>query len=171
MTNQTVEMLDLVDKNDQIIGEVEKDLANTDTKYTHREVAIMLVDKDNKILFQKRSATKIVAPNKWIISVAGHVTKGQTADEAAHRELEEELGFDTKLRFLGKTYFAGENETHFTYWFVGEYNGEKIIVDPRETQKYEFLSEAEMDASIKSGNDFSEHIVIEARRYWAGEFK
>lgn len=139
------ELLDLVNANDEIIGSVVRSEANSNKNYMHREIAILLFDSENKILLQKRAATKKVFPNLWVESVAGHVTHGDNPDETAHRELREELGFDTELVFLFKFLHDLEHETHFTYWYAGKYNNEQITLDKNEASDFKFVTKAELN--------------------------
>lgn len=48
----------------------------------------------DKMLYQKRLATKKPWPDKWDISSGGSIIAGETSREGAHRELLEELGID-----------------------------------------------------------------------------
>lgn len=57
----------------------------------HRIVRIMVDDGDGNILLPKRAATKSPYPGHWDSSAAGHVDAGETYEQAALRELEEEL--------------------------------------------------------------------------------
>lgn len=61
--------------------------------YFHNTVHIWIYTADKKILLQKRAPTKKVFPNLWDISVAGHIGAGEIIEEAAIREIEEEIGF------------------------------------------------------------------------------
>ena len=60
--------------------------------YFHATVHIWLYTRDEKVLLQKRAATKKVFPNIWDISVAGHIGAGENILDAAIREIEEEIG-------------------------------------------------------------------------------
>lgn len=154
-TNTPEELLDLVDKDDKIIGTIKKKEANQNPKLLHREVAVIIYDSERKILFQQRSKKKLVNPGVWTESCAGHVPKGITHEKAAHMELKEELGFATKLRFIGKTLASLPNETHFTYWFAGKFpKGVKIKIEPREVDQVKFLSKKELGKLISSGEKY-----------------
>ena len=61
--------------------------------YFHNTVHIWIFTTDEKILLQKRAPTKKVFPNLWDISVAGHIGAGEIIENAAIREIEEEIGF------------------------------------------------------------------------------
>ena len=54
-------------------------------------------ESDWEILVQKRSSTKDSNPGCYDISSAGHISAGQEPDDAAVRELEEELGIKASL--------------------------------------------------------------------------
>ena len=146
------ELLDLVNKKDQIIGKVWKSKANQNPKLIHREIAIIIYNEGGKVLFQKRSKNKKVNPGIWAETVAGHVGKGEKPLKTAHRELNEEVGFDTELKFFEKTLAHAPNETHFTYWFYGKYPRDvKIKLRKEEVEKVAFLSPHELQSLIESG--------------------
>lgn len=146
------ELLDLVNEKDEIIGEVWKSEANQKPNLIHREVAVIIYDDNGKVLFQKRSRFKKVNPGIWAETVAGHVSKGEKPINSAHRELLEELGFDTKLKTFGKTLDHAPKETHFAYWFVGKYpKGIRIKLQKKEVEKVAFLSPEELQNLIRSG--------------------
>lgn len=58
----------------------------------HTTVHIWLFTIDKKLVLQKRARTKKVFPGLWDISVAGHVTAGESILDAAKREVFEEIG-------------------------------------------------------------------------------
>jgi isopentenyl-diphosphate Delta-isomerase len=58
----------------------------------HRTVHVWLINSRNELLIQKRAANKESHPNLWDISCAGHIKSGQTSQDAAICELQEELG-------------------------------------------------------------------------------
>ncbi len=58
----------------------------------HKSAQVWIIDSQNRVLLQRRDERKQTDPGKWDISVAGHVSAGQTVLEAALRETEEELG-------------------------------------------------------------------------------
>jgi len=159
------EILDLVNENDEVIGEVEKSKANNDAGKIHREISVYIFDKDNKMLMGQRSFSKKVYPGVWAESAAGHVDKGEDPEVAAHRELKEEMGFDTELKFIKKVLSRFSNETHFTYCYVGKYNGEKINFQKEEIEAVRFTSRDEYDSLypnpdkyIKEGMEFVKEI-------------
>ena len=71
-------------------------------------VYVALVNSSGEIYVQHRAATKRLWPDRRTISASGHVDPGETFEQAAVREVGEELGVDlseSDLRMLGS--FAG----------------------------------------------------------------
>ncbi|HXY18167.1 MAG TPA: NUDIX domain-containing protein [Candidatus Nitrosopolaris sp.] len=97
-----MEALDLVDESDQVIGRVPIDQAHKEGKL-HREVHVWLYTPKAELIWQCRGASKPMFASLLDATVGGHVTSGQTYEEAAIRELAEETGViaDIKqLRFI-----------------------------------------------------------------------
>jgi isopentenyldiphosphate isomerase len=164
------EILDLVNENDQVIGEVERSVANFDPKKIHREIGILIVDQDDRILAQKRN-TKKEDSNLWIISCAGHVKKAQTPDEAAHSELFEELGFDTDLIFVEKTFETTERESRFNYLYIGEFPRDiEIEFDSSEMSDVRWFSKEELEQALAEGEIFEGKSLDVFNRYWSRAF-
>lgn len=162
------EVLDLVDENDNIVGDVLRQDANSNPKLLHREVAILIYNEKNEILLQKRSMKKLVRPGCWTSAAAGHVEKGSDPLDVAHKELKEELGFDTDLVFVDKMLHKYSHECHFTYWYIGKYTGKEMVIDKDEADVVKFYSPKELD-SLPCGmiNGYNYEFF---RRFWGGVF-
>ncbi|NCN87753.1 MAG: NUDIX domain-containing protein [Candidatus Pacebacteria bacterium] len=161
--NKPEELLDWVDDNDQIIGQIVRKKANSNPKYIHREVGVLIFDQDNRVLLQKRSQYKNVFPGMWSIT-AGHILSGEQPLATAHTELKEELGFDTDLTFLKKELHRYDHESHFMYYYLGRYNGEKLVLEKAEVEKTSFFSKDELEKLIESNklvNKLHLPIIIE----------
>lgn len=67
-------------------------------------VDAIILDKDDRILLEKRSLDMISYPGFWGIP-GGWMEWGETVEDALKREVKEELGINIKvIRFLGKYY-------------------------------------------------------------------
>src|SRR4051812_15803027 len=58
---------------------------------------VYLLNSKGELLVQQRSATANSRPNLLDPSAAGHVEPGQSYEECAHMEMDEEIGVKTKL--------------------------------------------------------------------------
>lgn len=68
-----------------------------------RAVFAFAINSKGEILLQQRSANKKLWPNKWDVTVGGHVESGEFGRQALVRECKEELGIDVNdsdIRFL-----------------------------------------------------------------------
>src|SRR5258706_2215468 len=108
MLDDQKELFIVVDEDDTILEYRTRFDCHHDASLIHRAVGIILFNDKGQILLQKRSMKKDLNPGMFTISASGHVTKGQTYEEAAKRELEEELGIQTPLTFVKK--FLTRNE-------------------------------------------------------------
>jgi hypothetical protein len=84
-------MLEIVDDNDAVIGVRSRDEIHA-LGLRHREVHLWLVTPGNDIIFQRRSPFKDTFPNLMDATVGGHVEVGQTYEQAAIVEAQEEAG-------------------------------------------------------------------------------
>ncbi len=82
--------IDIYDESMNYLGKLEKDIAHK-KGFWHKSVHLWITDGKN-VLLQLRSPEKKYFPNKWDISVAGHVDAGETPLQALQREYQEELG-------------------------------------------------------------------------------
>ncbi len=64
----------------------------------HRACYILVFNSSNELFVQKRTTTKDIYPGYYDIAAGGVVLAGESYDQSARRELEEELGIrDTPL--------------------------------------------------------------------------
>ena len=57
----------------------------------HRAIHVQIFNAAGEVFLQKRSIWKDRSPAKWDSSTAGHVDAGETYEQAARRELREEI--------------------------------------------------------------------------------
>lgn len=91
------ELLDLVNKNDEIIGTIWRSEYNRleaeDLGYI-RAVEMFLINSKNELWIPKRTPHKRIAPNGLDFSVGGHVSSGDTYEETMLKETREELNIE-----------------------------------------------------------------------------
>lgn len=90
------EILDLVDKNDEIIGTLERSKVYAAGLNNFRVINCFIINKKGQIWIPRRTIHKKVFPLCLDVSVGGHVASGETYDEAFARELHEEACLSIK---------------------------------------------------------------------------
>lgn len=113
--NVSEELLPIVDENDEVIGTEKRGIIHAN-RLLHRAVHILMFNREGKLYLQRRSLEKDAAPGKWDSSASGHVDPGESYDESAARELEEELNIHSrpKLEKIAKLPASRRTGMEFT---------------------------------------------------------
>jgi len=100
------EILDIVNDQDEVIGVMTRSQAYAEHKLSSlRAVWFFIKDQQGRLWIPKRSAAKVSSPSFLDGSTVGHVSSGETYEQAMVREVQEELNLDvSKLpyRRIGK---------------------------------------------------------------------
>ncbi|MEU6481817.1 NUDIX domain-containing protein [Streptomyces sp. NPDC047017] len=109
------EILDIVDAEDRVVGRSPRGEAYA-RGLRHRCVFIEARDTAGRLFVHRRTATKLVFPSRYDMFVGGVVGAGESYDDAALREAEEELGVSGLPRpeFLFK--FLYDDGADRTWW-------------------------------------------------------
>lgn len=152
---QIEERVVLVDDLDRELGSEEKISAHMDGGKLHRAFSIFVFDPQGRWLLQKRAAGKYHYAGLWTNTCCSHPRPGEVVEQAAHRRLKEELGFDCPLfeRF-SFIYRAGSKsgliEYEFDHVLTGAYGGQ-VRPDPHEVEHVDWLKPE--DLSVKLAED------------------
>jgi isopentenyl-diphosphate delta-isomerase len=87
------ERFDVVDAEDRVLRSERRAVVHRD-KLMHRAVHVFVFNAAGQLYLQRRSLSKDSAPGKWVSSCSGHVDSGELYDDAARRELREEIGLE-----------------------------------------------------------------------------
>jgi len=172
------EMLILVDREDRPIGSGTK-LHVHQSGALHRAFSILIFDRLGKLLLQRRALDKYHSAGLWSNSCCGHPRPGEDTDAAAHRRLQEEMGFDCGLRkVLALIYHAslsgGLIEHEYDHVYLGRFDGDPNP-DPQEALDWRWSEPAEVLAWMADRpDDFTiwfkrilEHISPVGLGHWA----
>jgi isopentenyldiphosphate isomerase len=106
----STEIVDIVDENNVVVGSLDVDSAHAQ-KLIHRVVGVFVFDTNGNLFLQKGNKYE-----KYDLSVGGHVQKGETYENAARREMLEEIGLSTPLRHIA-TFLPSETKLNH-YWAI-----------------------------------------------------
>lgn len=137
------ELFVVVDKSDHIIDYRSRSECNHDKNLIHRAVYVVLFNNKGQILLQKRSKHKDTSPGFYTASASGHVSRGESYEAAAKRELFEELGIQIDLTYVTKFIQHWATETEMTAIFTGRHNG-PFKIHPKEVEEVEFFTPKEI---------------------------
>lgn len=104
-----MELFDLIDKRDKVIGTTDKPTAHAN-RQLHRVAAVYVFNENNELYIQVHK----LSGGKYDHSVGGHVSKGEDYATAANREANEELGIKQPLTYLSTFY---SNEGTYVHMF------------------------------------------------------
>ncbi len=150
-----LEYVILVDENDQEIGTMEKQEAH-EKGLLHRAFSVFVFNENKELLLQQRALTKYHSAGLWTNTCCSHPRAGETIEQAAHRRLMEEMGFDceltTKTSFIYKAAFEnGLTEHEFDHVLVGSFNGE-INFNPTEVKNFKWINLEELQIDLLQNN-------------------
>ena len=119
-----MELFEVVDENGNVIGTAPRNVCHGEPSLVHRAAHVLVFNTEGQILLQLRSKDKDIQPGKWDTSVGGHLGVGETYEDAAEREMEEELGISgAELRYLYdyplRNYVESENIRSFYIVYDG----------------------------------------------------
>ncbi|MFM9447714.1 NUDIX domain-containing protein [Streptomyces acidiscabies] len=144
------EILDIVDEQDNVIGQLPRGEVYADG-LRHRCVFIQARDAEGRLFVHRRTPTKLVFPSLYDMFVGGVVGAGEAYDAAALREAEEELGVSGLPRpeFLFKFLYddgAGRSWWSAVYEVLCEL---PVLPQVEEVEWYGFLSEEEVEGRLR----------------------
>lgn len=98
------------------------------SRLLHPVVHLHLFNGKGELFLQKRATTKDLLPGYWDTSAGGHVSHGESIEEALKREVEEELGLsDIKYEFKKKYIWESPTERELVYSFTGRSDDNPVI--------------------------------------------
>jgi 8-oxo-dGTP pyrophosphatase MutT (NUDIX family) len=129
-TDDQAELFQVVDADDRPVAVRTRAECHADPRLIHRSVFVVISSEDG-MLFQQRGLGKDTYPGYWCMSCAGHVAAGESYEEAARRELQEEVGVDGgHLELAGTLLMRLPDETEMGAIFRLRHGGPFIVRPP-----------------------------------------
>ena len=135
----------------------------------HRAAHVWVVGSDGRVLLQRRALVKESWPGLWDISVAGHVSAGETPLEAVIREAHEELGLVIaagELTHLGTLRYMYalredyiESEFHDVYLLRRDVALATLTLDQLEVAEVAWVALAELERYERVPHD-QEYVLL-----------
>ena len=115
-------------------------------------VHVCVFNQKGEMLIQQRQPFKEGWPNLWDVSVGGGVQAGETTQQAARRELQEELGleydFENETPMLTTTFRKGFDDIYIIHL---EHDLDTLRLQPEEVQAVRWAGRDEVLAMIENG--------------------
>ena len=132
-----------VSEQDEATGTEEKLKAHEDGTL-HRAFSVFVFNDKHELLLQQRATSKYHSGGMWTNTCCSHPAPGEDTLAAAHRRLQEEMGFDCPLQYLQPFRYRADMtngliENEYDHLYTGIYNA-AVHPNPDEVQAIKFLS-------------------------------
>ncbi len=162
------EVFDVVNEADEVVGQALRGQVHGNPALIHRVAHVLVFNSAGNVFLQLRSPAKDVQPNRWDTSVGGHVDAGETYEQAAEREMREELGIDgAEIEPLYRYLHRNEYESEMVATYRSVWDG-PVRLDPSEITEGRFWSIPEIAGHPPE--TFTPNFLDELARYqrWLG---
>ena len=145
-------MIDILDESGQVSGTMTRGEAE---QYNHmtENVLVFIFNSLGRVWAQLRPITKNHYPGRWDISACGGMVSGETKEECAARETEEETGLKPELQFI-KSFVNvhpgdnGEERRRLSHVFLGISDELPQPPPTKEVDEFKLWDTAELIADI-----------------------
>lgn len=142
----------LVNEEDKSLGTAEK-LAAHRTGDLHRAFSIFIFNSQGQMLLHRRAQGKYHSGGLWTNACCSHPQPGETTEAAAHRRLQEEMGFDTELEEIFQFIYRAELDNELVeheldHVFVGSCDAEPEP-DPAEVGDWRWIDLEELERDLE----------------------
>lgn len=157
------ELLDIVNEHDQIVGVMTRSQAYEQQKLASlRATWLLIKNQSGKFWIPRRQLTKLILPGYLDGSAVGHVSSGESYEQAMIREVAEELNFDISLlpyTYIGKI-TPQEGAICFMEIFELEVCNDFIIdYNTEDFSEFFWLSSQEIIEKIRAGEKAKDSLV------------
>jgi len=132
----------VVNEQDERLGVMEKMAAHREG-ILHRAISVFILNDKHELLLQQRALDKYHSGGLWTNTCCSHPMPSEDVLAAAHRRLQEEMGFDTELEPIFTLRYKADVgnaliENEFDHIFTGRYNDVPLL-NPEEALAFQYL--------------------------------
>ena len=144
------ELVDIVDDDDNVVRQATwKEMH--ENSLLHRSANIFVFNSRGMIFLHKRNRNLSLYPGMHDVKAGGVVRAGESYEEAARRELKEELGIEgAKLEYLFSLEFRSPHNNNNRKVYRCIYDG-KITLQKEEVESGKFVTMAEAERMLGEG--------------------
>lgn len=155
------ELICVVDEYNHEIDAVNQPQVYKD-KLHHRIVHVLVINKQDEWLLQKRSPNKSGFPGHWSTSVGGHVATKETIIEAALRETSEEIGVEVEtLEHLFEVKYWSPQGGMYKFMTIYKLVHDGPFTYPdNEVSELKFCSQKTIKSMIAEGEPFHPELLF-----------
>ena len=119
----------------------------------HRAFSIFVFNKQSQLLLHKRASGKYHSGGLWTNTCCTHPRPDEGLENAIHRRLQEEMGFDTNLEkkfdFIYRATVGELTEHEFDHVYFGVYDKNDFKPDPQEVEETKWISIDDLQIDMK----------------------
>jgi isopentenyl-diphosphate delta-isomerase type 1 len=146
-----MEYFEIVNEKGDVIGKAPRSECHGNPALVHRAVHVLVFNKKGELLLQLRSRDKDIQPGKWDTSVGGHLGVGESYEQAALREMAEELGIEPpELKYLYDYPLRNEIESENIRSFLAVHDG-PFTHQASEIEEIRFWTLEEIGSTLGKG--------------------
>ncbi len=132
------ELVDVLDDDGRVVGRATRREMRA-RRLPHRSTYVLVFDARGRLFVHLRTASKDVYPSHWDVCVGGVCAAGESFDDGARRELEEELGVVAPLERLFPLRWEDAHTAVHGMVYRAVYDG-PFRLQPEEVVRGEFLT-------------------------------
>lgn len=142
------EWVPLVDESGSVNGSAPRSQVHNGSKLLHPVVHMHIINRNKAILLQKRPMSKQIQPGKWDTAVGGHISAGETLEQALRKESYEEIGLvDFSAKMYKKYKWETDVEAELVYLFVS-FDFKNFKVHSDEVEEVRFWTKNQIESNL-----------------------